>query len=163
MSLNASANVCPLPAPKAVPAWILAAATLRDQSTQMSVPLCDYPHCPCIDHSSPMPMNNPSRGRTACHVVFRSLGKADSPSPLSLRLSSYTPPPGTPPSRPCPPAPARLTEALKIFKPSSQHEPPAASHTGERGDATAPQLEPSASSSSLPLLASNLREGQALG
>ena len=158
MSLNASASVFPLPAPKAVPARILAAATLRDQSTQMSVPLRDYPHCPCIDHSSPMPMNNPSRGRTACHVVFRSLGKADSLSLLSLRLSSYIPPPGAPPLRSRPPASVRLKRS-KSPKPSSQHEPPTASHTGERGDATTPQLEPSAPrSSSLPLLASNVRE-----
>ena len=99
--------------------------------------------------------------RTACHVVFRSLGDTDSPT-----IEREPPFPGTPPSHPRPPASARLKRS-KSLKPSSHHEHPAAaaaSHTGERGDATAPQLEPPApQSSSLPLLASNLREGQAMG
>jgi hypothetical protein len=135
----------------------------------MSVHLRDYPLCPCIDHSSPMPMNNLSRTvAEQRHVVSRSLGKLtalppnEKPPPLFLFVS-HIPPSGTPPSRPRPLAPVRLKRS-KSLKPSSHHEPPTASHTGKRGDATAPQLEPSAPpSSSLPLLASNLRERQAMG
>ena len=129
--------------------------------------------CPCIDHSSPMPMNNPSR-TVAEQRVMSCFGLLAIPTalppnenpPLFLFVSHHIPPPRTPPSRPRPPASARLKRS-KSLKPSSHHEPPTASHTserGRRGDATAPQFVPSAPQpSSLPLLASDLREGQAMG
>ena len=119
-------------------------------------------------------MNNPSRtvAEAAEQRVTLHLGlfaKTDSPYhrmrtlPLFLFISHHIRPPGTPPSRVLPLASARPKRSNSL-KPLSHHAPPTASHTGEHGDATAPQLEPSAPpSSSLPLPVSNLREGQAVG
>ena len=119
-------------------------------------------------------MNNPSRtvAEAAEQRVTLHLGlfaKTDSPYhrmrtlPLFLFISHHIRPPGTPPSRLRPLVSARPKRSNNL-KPLSHHAPSTASHTGERGDAPAPQLEPSAPrSSSLPLLASNLREGQAVG
>jgi len=130
-------------------------------SFNMGVQLRYVHFCACIDHSSPRPMNNLSR-TVADQRVTSCLGLWANPTTeqaphSSLRPSPYTLLPGL--LLLVPPAPARLKRS-KPPKPSSHHGPPRASHTRER-DPTAPP--PSAHRSSLPRLASNLREEQAMG